>query len=225
MAKKKQKQEENLENVQEALNTSSRWIEKHQNLLMWILIAILAIVVAVMALNNYYLAPKSNEANEEVAKAVVYFADNNFLTAVNGDEADCLGFAAIANEYGMFKGGKLAALYAGICYYNLGQYEDAVTYLKKFSGDDLNIAPAAKMKLGDAYVALDQADKAVKEFEAAAKSENGIIAPIALKKAGIAYLSLDNKKAAKQAFQTIKDKYATSAEAQDIDKYIANIAD
>ncbi len=68
-------------------------------------------------------------------------------------------------------------------------------------------------------------DKAVKEFEAAAKSENGIIAPIALKKAGIAYLSLDNKKAAKQAFQTIKDKYATSAEAQDIDKYIANIAD
>lgn len=221
---KKQKQDENLENVQEALNTSSRWIEDHQNILMWTLIAILAVVVAVMALNNYYLKPQGAEANEEVAKAVVYFAEDNFSVALNGDEADCMGFAAIADEYGFFHGGKLAALYAGICYYNLGQYEEAVTYLGKFKGDDLNIAPAAKMKLGDAYVALDQADKAVKEFEAAAKSKNNLIAPIALKKAGIAYLSLGNKQAAKQAFQTIKDNYPMSTEAQDIDKYIANIA-
>ena len=63
--------------------------------------------------------------------------------------------------------------------------------------------------------------KAAKAFETAAKSENELIAPMSLKKAGLVYLEMDNKKAAKNAFQTIKNHYPQSQEAQDIDKYIA----
>lgn len=221
----KAKQDENLENVQEALTTSGSWIIKHQNAIMWVIIAILAVVLAVMAFHNYYLKPKSAEADNAVAKAVVYFAAKDYEKALNGDEADCIGFEAVADNYAHTKGGNLAALYAGICHYDLGQYEEAVKYLGKFDADDLNIAPAAKQKLGDAYVALGETKKAIKNFEAAAASGNEIIAPISLKKAGIAYLELGDAKAAKKAFLTIKDKYPTSTEAQDIDKYIATIAD
>jgi TolA-binding protein len=103
----------------------------------------------------------------------------------------------------------------------LGQYEEATASLKKFSAKDLTVEPAALQLLGDAYVQLEDYQKAAKAFEAAAKSGNKLIAPISLKKAGLVYLELGNKAAAKKAFEAIKADYPASAEAQDIEKYIA----
>jgi tetratricopeptide (TPR) repeat protein len=145
----------------------------------------------------------------------------DYAKALNGDEADCLGFQAIADDYKCYQGGKLAALYAGICYYQLGQYEDATAYLAKFSANDLSVEPAALQLLGDAYVQLEEYGKATKAFEAAAKSGNDLIAPMSLKKAGFVYLEMGNKTAAKKAFEAIKADYPASTEAQDIEKYIA----
>lgn len=222
MAKKKQTvEDQNLENVQEALNTTSAWIEKNQNKLTWAVTIIVAIVVGVLALNTYVIKPKAVEVSNENAKAVTYFMQGDWEKALNGDDAECIGFQAIADEYKCYQGGKLAALYAGICYYQLGQYEDAAAYLSKFSANDLTIEPAALQLLGDAYVQLEEYGKAAKAFEAAAKSGNDIIAPMSLKKAGFVHLELGNKVAAKKAFETIKADYPASTEAQDIEKYIA----
>ena len=222
MAKKKQTvEDQNLENVQEALNTTSVWIEKNQNKLTWAVTIIVAIVVGVLALNTYVIKPKAVEVSNENAKAVTYFMQGDWEKALNGDDAECLGFQAIADEYKCYQGGKLAALYAGICYYQMEQYEDAAAYLSKFSANDLTIEPAALQLLGDAYVQMEEYAKAVKAFEAAAKSGNDLIAPMSLKKAGLVYLELDNKAAAKKAFETIKADYPASTEAQDIEKYIA----
>ena len=222
MAKKKQTvEDQNLENVQEALNTTSAWIEKNQNKLTWAVTIIVAIVVGVLALNTYVIKPKAVEVSNENAKAVTYFMQGDWEKALNGDDAECIGFQAIADEYKCYQGGKLAALYAGICYYQLGQYEDAAAYVSKFSANDLTIEPAALQLLGDAYVQLEEYGKAAKAFEAAAKSGNDIIAPMSLKKAGFVHLELGNKVAAKKAFETIKADYPASTEAQDIEKYIA----
>ena len=222
MAKKKvTKEDQNLENVQEALNTTSAWIEKNQNKLTWAVTIIVAVVVGVLALNTYVIKPKAVEVSNENAKAVTYFMQGDWEKALNGDDAECIGFQAIADEYKMYQGGKLAALYAGVCYYQLGQYEDAAAYLSKFSANDLTIEPAALQLLGDAYVQMEEYDKAVKAFEAAAKSGNDLIAPMSLMKAGKVYLELGNNAAAKKAFETVKAQYPTSAEAQDADKYIA----
>ena len=222
MAKKKQTvEDQNLENVQEALNTTSVWIEKNQNKLTWAVTIIVAIVVGVLALNTYVIKPKAVEVSNENAKAVTYFMQGDWEKALNGDDAECLGFQAIADEYKCYQGGKLAALYAGICYYQMEQYEDAAAYLSKFSANDLTIDPAALQLLGDAYVQMEEYAKAVKAFEAAAKSGNDLIAPMSLKKAGLVYLELDNKAAAKKAFETINAEYPASTEAQDIEKYIA----
>lgn len=222
MAKKKvTKEDQNLENVQEALNTTSAWIEKNQNKLTWAVTIIVAVVVGVLALNTYVIKPKAVEVSNENAKAVTYFMQGDWEKALNGDDAECIGFQAIADEYKMYQGGKLAALYAGVCYYQLGQYEDAAAYLSKFSANDLTIEPAALQLLGDAYVQMEEYDTAAKVFEAAAKSGNDLIAPMSLMKAGKVYLELGNNAAAKKAFETVKAQYPTSAEAQDADKYIA----
>ena len=222
MAKKDfKKEEQNLENVQEALNTTSAWIEANQNKLTWGIIAIALVVVGVLALNTYVIKPKAQEASNENAKAVVYFTQGNYELALNGDEAECIGFEAIANEYKCSKPGKLAALYAGVCYYQLGDYTAAAEYLAKFSAKDLNVEPAALQLLGDAYVQMEDYAKAAKSFTAAAKSGNELIAPMSLKKLGFVEMELGNNAAAKKAFETIKSEYPASAEAQDIDKYIA----
>ena len=222
MAKKDfKKEEQNLENVQEALNTTSVWIEANQNKLTWAITAIVVVVLGVIALNTYVLKPKAAEASNENAKAVVYFAQGNYEVALNGNDAECIGFEAIANEYKCSQPGKLAALYAGICYYQLGDYAAAAEYLAKFSAKDLNIEPAAAQLLGDAYVQMEDYAKAAKAFNAAAKSGNELIAPMSLKKLGFVQMELGNNASAKKAFENIKNDYPTSTAAQDIEKYIA----
>ena len=222
MAKKDfKKEEQNLENVQEALNTTSAWIEANQNKLTWAITIIALVVTGVLALNTYVIKPKAAEASNENAKAVVYFAQGNYELALKGDDAECIGFEAIANENKCSQEGKLAALYAGVCYYQLGDYTAAAEYLAKFDANDLNVEPAALQLLGDAYVQMEDYAKAAKAFAAAAKSGNELIAPMSLKKLGFVQMELGNKAAAKKAFETIKSDYPTSTEAKDIEKYIA----
>ncbi len=223
MAKKEDftKQDQNLENVEEAMSTTSVWIEEHSSMLTWIIVAIVAVVMGCLAINQYVIKPKALEASNENAKAVVYFAAGDWQKALNGDDAECIGFEAIADEYSHYQEGELAALYAGICHYQLGEYDEAAKYLKKFSADDMTIDPAARQLLGDAYVQMDELEKAATAFRSAANSENEIVAPMSLKKAGFVYLELGDKKEAKKVFETIRQKYPTSSEASDIDKYIA----
>ena len=222
MAKKKEqfaKQDEQLQEVNEALTGAGKWIEENSNLLSWIVAGIAIVVMAIIAINQYVIKPKAVEASNENAKAAAYFMAGDFDKALLGDDAECIGFAAIADEYSNQQG-ELAALYAGICYFEKGEYEEAAKYLKKFSADDLNIDPAASQLLGDAYVELGEFGKAAKAFEKAAKSGNELIAPMSLKKAGLVYLHEGQNAKARKAFETIKAEFPTSSEAQDIDKYI-----
>ena len=185
MAKKDfKKEEQNLENVQEALNTTSAWIEANQNKITWAITAIVVVVLGIIALNTYVIKPKATEASNENAKAVAYFAQGNYELALNGDDAECIGFEQIANDNKCLQQGRLAALYAGVCYYKLGDFAAAAEYLDRFCAKDLNIEPASIQLLGDAYVQLEDYAKAAKAFEKAAASENEIIAPMSLKKLG-----------------------------------------
>ena len=224
MAKKKEqfvKQDEQLQEVNEALTGAGKWIEDNANLISWVVCGIAVVVMGIIAINQYVIKPKALEASNENAKAVVYFMAGDYDKALQGDEAECIGFEAIADEYKHYQQGKLAALYAGICYYEKGEYESAAEYLKRFDADDVNIDPAAHQLLGDAYVELGEYGKAAKAFEAAAQSGNEVVAPMSLKKAGIVYLHEGQNAKALKAFQAIKDNYPASSEAQDIDKYIA----
>lgn len=224
MAKKKQefvKQDEQLQEVNEALTGAGKWIEKNANIIAWCVAAIAVVVMAAIAINQFVIKPKALEASNENAKAVAYFMAGDFDKALNGDNAECIGFEAIADEYSCYQQGELAALYAGICFFEKGEFEAAAEYLSKFSADDLTIEPAANQLLGDAYVELQDYENAAKAFKAAAKSQNEIIAPMSLKKLGVLYLQQEMKAEAKEAFENIKANYPASMEAQDIDKYIA----
>lgn len=225
MSKKKQNEanDEQFANVEQALSTSELFIEKNQKKILYAVSAVILIVLAVLAFRNFYLAPREDTAANEMYKAQAYFEADSFRLALEGDGMECIGFEEIASEYKLTKSADLACVYAGICNYRLGNYEEAAHFLKKFDGNDLNISPASIQLLGDSYIALGETKKGIACYEEVAGMNNKIFSPMSLKKAGIAYESLGNYKAAEKAYTAIKDTYPQSMEAGDIDKYIAEI--
>ena len=209
-----------VENVENALTKTEIFIEKYRKEMLIGLGVIVAVVLAILAFNNFYKIPAEKEAQEKMIYCVNYFERDSFNLALYGDGIND-GFEAIVNDYSITNAAELASVYAGVCCYKLGDYETAIQYLNGFDAKSTNITPAVKGLMGDCYVDLGEYESAVKYFEKAAEQPNGLTAPIFLKKAGLAYEKLGKAEKAEKAYTTIKDVYFNSEEAMDIDKYIA----
>ena len=122
------------------------------------------------------------------------FQAGEFELALNGD-GNSLGFAQVIDEYGS-KAGASAYLYAGVCELQLGNYENALNYLKKYNGKDAILAARALACQGDAYVGLEKYKDALSCFEKAAAKSDNIFSAAYLLKAGVVCEELgDNQKA------------------------------
>ena len=222
MAKQEVKKTPEIENVQHALTASEVFIEKYQKQIIIGVGAIVLVVLAVLAVNNYYLKPREVNAENEMYKAQILFSADSFKVALNGNK-ETIGFKEIASEYGITASGNLASAYAGICYYKLGEYENAVKYLTQFDGKDNYFTTTVVGLTGDAFVQLGKTDKALDYFEKAEDMKNEVLSPVYIKKAGVVLESMNKPEEALVKYQSIKDNYPKSIEAQDIDKYIARI--
>ncbi len=223
MAKKVVKKQDQFENVEHALSASEAFIEKYQKEIMYGLLIIAAIVMAFLATNNYIIKPRSVAAAHEMYKAQQYFERDSFLLALQGDEFETIGFEKIGSKYRFTSSGNLAKAYAGICHYNLGDYQEAIRFLSAYDGSDDFFAATVIGLTGDCYVELDQSSKAVKFFTKAASFDNETTAPIFLKKAAIAMEHEGDIKNALKNYIAIKEKYPMSQEAREIDKYITRL--
>ncbi len=95
-------------------------------------------------------------------------------------------------------------------------------YLKKFSGDDVIVPGMALGAIGDAYVQLNELEKAAKYYmDAANKNKNDFTTPTFLMKAGWTYEILGDWDKAESSYEMIKKDYPRSREARDIDKNLA----
>lgn len=223
MAKNNNLEQDSMANVEEALTASERFIEKNQKAIIYTVTAIVLVVLAVLAFRNFYIEPQNEAANNEIYTAQAYFQVDSFRVALEGDNNVCIGFEAVADQYGITKAGKLANYYAGICHYKLGNYEEAISYLKKFNNKDKNLSLAAKQLLGDAYIASGDLNQAVQCYKKVATEGNSIISPMSLKKLGLVYEKLGENLKAIEAYKAVLNDYPQSMEASDIEKYIARL--
>ena len=212
--------ESGIENVEHALTRTEQYIEENRKSLT-IIVAVIVLVVGVyLGYKKFYLAPREIEAQSQVYHAQQYFEIDSFNLALNGD-GNALGFLDIIDDYGMTKTANLSQYYAGVCYLHLKKFEDAIEHLKKFDANDKIVSVLAIGDIGDAYSELGDLKKAASFYEkAAAKNRNKFTSPIFLKKAGLTYEADKDFKKALSAYKKIKDKYPTSDEAREIDKYI-----
>ena len=194
--------------------------------------AILAIVAIFSFYKFYWLPDQEKEANNEAFFAQTYFEKDSFLVALNGglnvQTADgpktMKGFREIADNYGATKTGDLANYYAGICLLRTGKFDEAIESLEKFSGKDEMVAPVATGAIGDANMELNKVDDAIKFYlKAAEQSSNDFTTPIFLKKAAFAYEQKANYTEALATYERLKNEYARSSEAREVDKYIARV--
>jgi tetratricopeptide (TPR) repeat protein len=222
MSKKEEKKHDELENVQHALTSTEAFIEKYQKQILIGVATVVLIVLAVLSFRNFYLEPREIAAENEMFKCQAAFATDSFKVALEGN-SNSIGFKEIVSEYGITASGKLAAAYAGICYYKLGQFENAVKYLSQYDGDDTYFTASVIGLTGDSYVELGETSKAISYFDKAADLENAVMSPVYLKKAGLVYESLNEPEKAEKEYKTIKEKYPKSPEAADIDKYLARV--
>ena len=212
---------QDMSNVGEILSKSEQLIDKYQKQLIFGVAAIVLIVVIILGVKHLYLVPKERDAQVAIFKGEQYFANSQWDLALYGDSIDYDGFIAIINNFRFTRTANLAHAYAGICYYHKGEFDKAHDYLKKFSANDRMVSPVVTGLIGDCHVDMGRVKEGVDYFmKAASRADNNLISPIYLKKAGIAYDHLGEYKKSIEVYSAIRDRYPTSQEASDIQKYI-----
>ena len=223
MAKQNLKKKEALqqEKINETVSKTEQFFNENKKIIYGALIAILVIGLGILAYSQWILKPRQAEAMEQKFPAEAAFQAGAYDLALNGD-GNVLGFLDIIDEYGT-KGGKDIYLYAGICELQLGNFEEAIKYLKKYKGKEHILSARALACLGDAYVGLEDYSTAVSYFEKAADLSDDIYSADYLLKAGVTYEELGENDKALACYKRIQDNWPQSIEGYDIDKYITRI--
>lgn len=222
MAKGKKKDEnpQGIKNVEETLTRTEQFLESNYKVLLTGL-GVVVLLVGLFWLGKLYLNNRNNEAQVQMYQAQRYLESDSLSLALNGD-GNYLGFIDIANDYKFTNAGNLARYGAGICLLHMGQYEEAIDYLEKYSKKDKVIGSLALGATGDAYVELGDTKKGISKYiEAAEFADNSFNTPLFLMKAAELHEMENNYTEALKIYERIRDKYPESTEGSAIDKYIA----
>jgi len=228
MAKKKDKQRvkktaQNLQAVEGMLTRTEMWFEKNSKMITLVIGIVVIIVLAFFGYYRFIRLPNIEKAQNEMFMAEKYFEQNEYQKALDGDEKYA-GFLEIVDNYGSLKPGKLAAYYAGISYLNLGEFELAIKYLKKFTTKDAFLSVFAQGAIGDAQLELGNMAQAIAQYKKAANMNlNDVTTPTFLFKLAQCYEMDNSFKAALDEYEIIRLKYPNSNEAREVEKYIARL--
>lgn len=218
----------NQENTTAHANTDnfaqvSKFTRENQKSLIFIGSAIVAMILVYVLYQKLYLAPREEKAADQMYVAQQFWASKDWDKAIKGD-ASYPGFEKIVSEFSNTKAANLASFYLGVAYLNKGEYRKAIESLNNYHGEDVMVAAEALGDAGDAYVELKDYSNAASYFKKASdKAGNGFLSPIYLKKLGLVYEAQNDNKSAADAYKSIKTDYPNSAEAQNIDEYIARV--
>jgi len=185
---------------------------------------ILLAVLGYFGYKQFIQDPKEKQASEAMFRAEDYFRMDSVRLALNGDAVNA-GFVKIISRYSGTKAADLASFYAGSCYLKLGDFKNAVKYLKDYKTAAVQVQAKAYGLLGDAYSELNQKEDAAEQYKKAGTyfDQDEIISPEYLFRAGYLYESMGRNQDAIAMYQIIKSKYPASPRGFDIDRYLARL--
>ncbi len=217
----KDQEAQQQEKINRTVSKTEQFFNENKRTIWTAVAAVVVVFLGILGYNQFIYQPKAQEAQEQMYHAESSFASSEYEIALNGD-GNNLGFAEIANQYGK-KAGAAVYLYAGVCELNLGNFDSAIQYLKKYNGKDEILAARALACIGDAYVGLEDYSSALDYFGKAASAADNVYAATYLLKAGAVCEEMGDPQKALTYYKTIKDKYPQSVEGYDVDKYISRI--
>jgi tetratricopeptide (TPR) repeat protein len=221
----KNKKDENpstISSVEETLSRTEQYLEENYKTLL-IGLGVIVLLVGLFWLGKLYLNKRNDEAQSQMFQAERYLELDSLKLALNGD-GNYLGFLDIAKDYKFTNSGNLAKYSAGICYLHMGNYNEAIDFLNKYSKKDKVIGSLAIGATGDAYIELGNIDKGISKYiEAADFAKNSFNTPLFLMKAAELYELNSKFSEALKLYERIQDQYPESTEGTTIEKYIARV--
>jgi tetratricopeptide (TPR) repeat protein len=215
---KKQLSEEPIVDIEQAYSKTEQYLIDNKSSITIIFGAIVAIVLGYFAYTKWYMEPRETQAQEVIWVAQKHFEQDSLDLALNGPE----GFLTIIEDYSGTKAANLAHYYAGVIYFQKGEYENAIDFMSGFSGKDEMLSSLAYGVIGDAYAELGLIDDAIDYYEKAVKqNENNFTTPILLMKAALAHEKNGNYAKAAKHYEKIFKEYSNSQEGRNAEKYLA----
>ncbi|HVS98519.1 MAG TPA: tetratricopeptide repeat protein [Puia sp.] len=198
--------------------------ERYGKLATYALLVIVILVGGYFGYRNFIAEPKEKQATEAMFRAEEYYRLDSTRLALNGDNINA-GFLKIISRYGGTKAANLASFYAGSCYLKLGDFNNAVKYLKDFSTPVKMLQERAYGLLADAYSEQNKKEEAAEQYKKAGTfyEKDELFSPEYLFRGGYLYESRGKTQDAITLYKLIKDKYPRSQRGQDIDKYLARL--
>ena len=190
----------------------------------YVLLTIIVIVAGFFAYRNLISEPNEKKAIEAMFRAEQYYRMDSARLALNGDNINA-GFLKVIARYGSTKAGNMASFYAGSCYLKLGDFNNAIKYLKDFSTSVKQLQERDYGLLADAYSELNRKEEAAEQYKKAGTffEKDELLSPEYLFRSGYLYESMGKTQDAVAMYRLIKDKYPTSPRGADIDKYLARL--
>ena len=175
--------------------------------------------------NEYIIKPKEEKAADALFKAQQFFAIDSSNLVLNGDGQN-KGVLFILKNYGGTKSANLCNYYAGVSYLKLGNFNNAVKYLKDFSTPAKQIQLMAYGCLGDAYAELNKKEEAIENYKKAATTfdsdENN--SAEYLFRAALLLETTGKNKEALELYKELKEKFPKTEKGFQVDKYIYRLS-
>ena len=198
------------------------FFNQYNKIIYGIAIGLLVIVAALLAFDKFYVSPQAGDASSMMTAPLEYYSRGDSLSLVSALEGDDEneGFLGIASSF-MFTNTKNTANYfAGMCYYQLGDKEEALNYLLKFKQKEDVYWYVAQSVISDIYDDQEDISNAIKYCKKAAESNDPYNAPTYLFKLGQLYEREGDLEKAVATYQTIKDKFYTEYQKMSVDKFL-----
>lgn len=190
-----------------ALDTE-KFLEKNAKLLLIIFGALVVGVLGYFAFQQFYEAPRNEEATLSYLAAQKNLADGKDDLALGGKSAANPGYLGTYNEYSGTKVGKLSAYNAGLIKFKAGKYQESYDLLDKFSSDNKILTALKYGAMADCQSNLNKNDDALSLLDKAiSASDDPYTSYYFTRKAGIVALALKKNTEAKKYFSSIEEKY------------------
>ncbi len=212
--------------VQEPYAPTTPFLQKNQTLFLYAIGVLIALLVGYGVYKYLIVAPKQQEAVAAMWHAQSLFERDSFRMALENPGGGFDGFQTLADKYSGTPAGSTASYYAGICYLQLGDFDNAIKYLEDSSPKGELLPAVRHGALGDAYSEKKDFNAALKHYdEAVDASDNEVLAAYYLKKLGMLHEYQKNNDAALKAYERLRTDYPsqTSQEWREVEKYIYRV--
>jgi len=211
----------------EVLDRARGFWEKNSRMIMVVSSIVIVLIGGYLVYKYMFKAPEEAKAADAIFKAEINFRKDSLQLALSGDGSrDNPGFVKVIKTYGSTPSGNLAKLYAGQSYLHLGDYANAVKYLKDFNSNGAKQVEAKVYGLlGDAYSEQKKNDEAVENYKKAASTfeKDAAMSSEYLFRAALLLETSGKNKEAIAVYQELKDKFPRTEKGYSADKYLARL--